>query len=156
MEDQERVIWNQVKELKVRALKATIKQIVRRQELRKAEEYLNRWYQSMFVISIEDRYRIGVVDAVLHDCQELLYLNAQEHTVLKTRQENLVRQETTVVSRDLWEHTKRLDYFEKTLTTKRDQLHDMHQDQINMERNIRRLQQECQQLIQKGIDYLDR
>ena len=145
-----------MRELKIRALKATVKRIVAKREIKTAGEYLDKWYEQIFVIGMEDRYRVGVVDAVLHDCQELLYLNAQEHTVLKARQQNLVRQESTVVSRDLWEHTKHLDYLEKTLTSKRDQLHDMHQEQVNMERNVRRLQQECQVLIQKGIDYLDR
>ena len=153
----EDLILHKVSLQKTKMMKKILGQLIRKRELELARGPFADWYEQVFVVPFSERFGIPIVDRTLQDCQQLLYLHNQHKTVLKNkiRSYGLSREND---ENDLMEisnlkrERERLEYLLQNHTA---DLHGTNAEVDNLYRHLKRLEAECQRLIQGGVEVVE-
>lgn len=155
-QNHEDLIHHKVSLQKTRVTKALLGKIIRRRELALAKEPLAIWYEHVFVVPLSQRFEIPAVDRTLQDCQQLLYLHSQHKTVLKNKLRTMTSRhndENEIVEITNLKHER--DHWTSVLDAHSRDLQMASGEAENLYRHLKRLELECQRLIQGGIDVVE-
>lgn len=151
-QNNENLIYHKVSLQKTRVIKSILGKLIRRRELELVRGPFSDWYEQIFVVPMAQRFDIPAVDRTLQDCQQLLYLHNQHKTVLKSKLKTMHRQTDENEAAEVVHLRKEREHWEAELERSTRDLQTANAEFDNLYRHLKRLEAECQRLIQGGVE----